>query len=107
MASKWRDTSWSRDSGSAPQTLARARTRSALRPTSAIFDPASESAHAAPRAAPPLPTINTEDVFRFRCLDSGAVTPAVSVLAPRHLPALRQTVLTAPMRRLAGSTASR
>ena len=92
---------------SAPQILASARTRSGLRPTSAILAPASASAKAAPRAAPPLPTISTEDFGRRSRRDSGPVTPAASVLAPRHLPALRHTVFTAPMRRASGSTTSR
>ena len=53
-----------------------------------------------PRRAPPrrcprsAPWISA-GAARF---DSGPVTPAASVLAPRHLPALRQTVFTAPMR---------
>ena len=38
---------------------------------------------------------------------SGPVTPAASVLAPRHFPDFRHTVLTAPMRRASGSTESR
>jgi hypothetical protein len=87
--------------------LESARTRSLLRPTSAILAPASESAHAAPRAAPPLPTINMDDFGRRNRRESGPVTPAASVFVPRHLPALRHTVLTAPMRRASGSTASR
>ena len=106
-ASKRRVSSCSRASASAPQILASARTRSGLRPTSVIFAPASASAKAAPRAAPPLPTIRTDDFPRRSSRASGPVTPAASVLVPRHLPALRHTVLTAPMRRASGSTTSR
>ena len=64
-------------------------------------------AHAALRAAPPLPTISTLELAILSRRESGPVTPAASVLVPRHLPALRQTVFTAPMRRASGSTASR
>ena len=35
--------------------------------------------------------------------DSGPDTASASVFVPRHLPALRQTVFTAPMRRASGS----
>ena len=106
-ASKWWESSCSLRSGSAPQILLRARTRSALRPTREILAPASDSAQAALRAAPPLPTISTDAFAILSRRESGPVTPAASVLVPRHLPALRQTVLTAPMRRASGSTTSR
>ena len=88
--------------------LARARARDPdCGPTREILAPASESAKAAPRAAPPLPTISTVALCSLSSRESGPVTPAASVLVPRHLPALRQTVLTAPMRRASGSTTSR
>src|SRR5262249_57929025 len=93
----------SRAIGSAPQALASARTLSGLRPVRVTLAPASMSAHAAPRAAPPLPTIRTLALDNRRWRDKGTITPAASVLAPRHLPAFRQTVFTAPIRRASGS----
>ena len=78
-----------------------------LRPTSEIFAPASASAQAALRAAPPLPTISTLALAILSSRESGPVTPAASVFVPRHLPALRHTVFTAPMRLASGSTASK
>ena len=75
-----------------------------LRPVIAILLPDAASANTAPRAAPPLPTTRTDALLKRRCRSSGAVTPGASVLVPRHFPALRHTVFTAPIRRATGST---
>ena len=106
-ASKWSFGNCARNSGSAPHALASARTRSGFRPTMESNEPASARANAALRAAPPLPTSKTEDFARRRCRESGLTTASASAFRPRHRPAFRQTVLTAPIRRATGSTASR
>ena len=75
--------------------------------TSEILAPASANANAAPRAAPPLPTISAVDFASFSFFANGTVTPSASVFVPRHLPAFFQIVLTAPIRRANGSTVSK
>ena len=95
------------DIGSPFTARANARTLSGFRPVSDTFAPASTSAHAAPRAAPPLPTISTDAFGNAISLDSGPETASASVLEPRHLPARRTTVLTAPIRFARSSTESR
>ena len=51
---------------------AKARTRSGLRPVMAMVAPASASAQAALRAAPPLPAIRTVALLRSTILASGS-----------------------------------
>ena len=70
----------------------------------ALLAPAAAAANAAPRAAPPLPATKTVDFPRRTCFCKGVVMPSASVLVPRHFPARRHTVFTAPMRRASGST---
>ena len=77
-ASKWRAVHLLARQRLGAAHLASARTRSGLRPTSAILAPASASAQAAPRAAPPLPTISTvafgsRSSLRKRPGDAGGV----------------------------------
>src|SRR5258708_2122255 len=83
-ASKCRESTCSRSRGSAPHTFASARTRSGLRPTSDTLAPASASAKAALRAAPPLPASNIDDLPSRIRRESGPFTDSASVLAPRH-----------------------
>src|SRR5262249_54929737 len=55
------------------------------------------------QGSPPLQTTSMDARCILMSFDNGTITASASVFEPRHLPAFRQTVFTAPMRRASGS----